>query len=338
MEFKEIIAVHRSRYPMMQGQDWAKLCYQAEFGAGHMIADTEACFERLRKEYLQTDECQGLLFEEIGGGLSRLNLGPLHHEGVSLRTVAWLFEIAAQPRGDLDGLEEKLRLTQTPENADYFNHYRDEGCPAVSHSQIYRDAYHPAYRVVPDWARVYWELIKAIDRLTAQKDLVTVAIDGMSGSGKTTLGLRLRELFGGNLFHMDDFFLPFERKTPQRLRQPGGNVDHERFRAEVLEPLKRGEPFTFKPYLCHKGALGEAVAAQPQKLNIVEGCYSLHPQMEGNYDLKVFLKLTADEQSRRILQRNGEAMLKRFQEEWIPLENMYFSAFAIEKQCDLVFR
>ncbi|MEG2389188.1 MAG: shikimate kinase, partial [Clostridia bacterium] len=44
-----------------------------------------------------------------------------------------------------------------------------------------------------------------------------IAIDGMCGSGKSTLGQRLAEALGGNLLHMDDFFLTAAQRTPERL-------------------------------------------------------------------------------------------------------------------------
>lgn len=338
MNFAEIIALHRERYPLMQGRDWVKLCYQSEFGAGHMIADSTACLARLKTEYENTPAADGPLFEAIGGGLCRLHLGPLHHENVPLKIVSRLFELAAVPRGNREGLEGKLAMVETPEYEAYLAEYRKNGCPAVSHSEIYRQAYHPAYRVVPDWAERYWKLITAIAKLTAEKERVIIAIDGMSGSGKSTLGAYLQQLFSGDLIHMDDFFLPFKQKTPQRLSQPGGNVDHERFRDEVIEPLKRGEPFSYRPYSCQHGCLGEVIAVQPGKLTIIEGCYCHHPALEAAYDLRVFLKLTPQEQSSRILARNGESMHKRFIEQWIPMENAYFEAFRIEDQSHLVFK
>lgn len=61
-----------------------------------------------------------------------------------------------------------------------------------------------------------------------------LAIDGMSGSGKTTLAQSLQEKWHAHVFHMDDFFLPLEMRTPQRLQQPGGNVHYERFLETVL--------------------------------------------------------------------------------------------------------
>ena len=49
---------------------------------------------------------------------------------------------------------------------------------------------------------------------------------------------------------MDDFFLRPEQRTAQRLAQSGGNVDWERFQAEVLIPLRQGISFSYRPYDC----------------------------------------------------------------------------------------
>lgn len=68
-----------------------------------------------------------------------------------------------------------------------------------------------------------------------------LAIDGNCCAGKSKFAAQLAERFSATVFHMDDFFLRPEQRTAERLAAPGGNVDHERFRAEVLLPLTRGE-------------------------------------------------------------------------------------------------
>lgn len=336
MTFEEIISWHRARYPRMQAQDWAKLCYQSEMGAGHLIADPAACRQRLACEYDQTPASDLPLFEEIGGGLCRLYLGPLHGEGVRLETVARLFELAARPRGSLTGIEARLAQVETPANAADLQAYRKQGYQAVSHSRAYRQAYAPAYRLVPVWARDAWPVIRALDSLLARQGRVLAGIDGMSGSGKSTLAGRLQRLFGGNLFHMDDFFLPLEQKTPERLSQPGGNVDHERFRREVLVPLTADIPFSYRPFRCRDGTLGAPVRVASQPLSLVEGVYSLHPAMAGPYDCRAFLKLDPQTQSRRILARSGSELHRRFMTEWIPMENQYFAYYGVESTCGVV--
>ena len=165
---------------------------------------------------------------------------------------------------------------------------------------------------------------KQIDELLAAKDTVIVAIDGKCTSGKTTLASKLAEIYACNVFHMDDFFLRPEQRTPERFAEIGGNVDYERFREEVLLPLKTGKAFSYHPFDCSTFTLAASVAVTPKKLNIVEGTYSHHPYFGNPYDLKILLTVDEETQRKRILERPA-FLHKRFFEEWIPMENQYFA-------------
>ena len=112
---------------------------------------------------------------------------------------------------------------------------------------------------------------KQIDGLLAEKDMVIMAIDGKCTSGKTTLASKLAEIYDCNVFHMDDFFLRPEQRTPERFAEVGGNVDYERFQEEVLLPLKSGKAFSYRPFDCSTFALAAPVSVTPKKLNIIEG-------------------------------------------------------------------
>lgn len=78
-----------------------------------------------------------------------------------------------------------------------------------------------------------------------------VAIDGRCASGKSTLAKDLQKQLDCNVIHMDDFYLQPHQRTTKRLREPGGNVDYERFETEVLQPLLTGEAFSYRPYDAH---------------------------------------------------------------------------------------
>ena len=69
-------------------------------------------------------------------------------------------------------------------------------------------------------------LKKRIDLLLAQSGQVIVAIDGNCTAGKTTLAGMLEEMYDCSVFHMDDFFLRPEQRTPERYAEIGGNVDY----------------------------------------------------------------------------------------------------------------
>ena len=168
-----------------------------------------------------------------------------------------------------------------------------------------------------------------IDALMKEKDFIILAIDGKCTSGKTTLAAKLTECYDCNVFHMDDFFLRPEQRTPERFAEIGGNVDYERFREEVLLPLQKKLPFSYRPFDCSSFTLSAPVYVEPKRINIVEGSYSHHPYFGDPYDLKILLTVDEETQRQRILARPA-FLHRRFFEEWIPMENRYFDALIRE--------
>ena len=156
----EIFRAHFARYPQMTPQDAVKLMYQSAFGPGHLIRDEGYARSRLAEELAQTDPCDGELLEEIGGGYGRLHLGPARARGITGEEIFARFSAAAGApcpgkeafEAGLSLLEALTKQGEAPfsagELADYLAAYRAEGCPMVSHSETYRAAYRPAYRVV----------------------------------------------------------------------------------------------------------------------------------------------------------------------------------------------
>jgi len=353
-DLRKILLQHFERYPAMQIRDMVKLIYQNEFAGGHLIANESDSMSRLKDEFealsKNTGNAQGLNpFEEIGNGLCRLHLERLTGSDVSLRTVNKMFVSTANTvSGSITAFEEKLNVLrqccmnkELPFNAEdvdaYLADYKNSGYPAVSHSETYKNAYRPAYRIVKSEYMRYFDVFRKIDLLLGARETVKVAIEGMSGAGKSTLASLIRSVYDCNVFHMDDFFLRPELKTKERLKEIGGNVDYVRFKEEVFLNLQHGGTFQYRVYDCKLMDFGEHVTVAPKRLNIIEGSYSMHPTLADYYDLKIFLEIDEKEQSARILKRNGEVMHKRFINEWIPLENRYFNGMKIKEQCDLVY-
>lgn len=168
------------------------------------------------------------------------------------------------------------------------------------------------------------------------KDPVLVAIDGKCASGKTTLGYYLQQIFDCNLFHMDDFFLQAHQRTKERLEEPGGNVDYERFKAEVLMPLLEKKPVKYRTFNCSLLRIDKEYDISPRRLNIIEGSYSQHPYFENPYDLRVFMDIDTKAQTDNIRKRNGEDGLEIFLNKWIPMENRYFDYFKVRENSQIV--
>ncbi len=178
-------------------------------------------------------------------------------------------------------------------------------------------------------------LLVRIDRLMAEQERVLVAIDGGSASGKTTLGELLQSVYACPVFHMDDFFLRPEQRTPERFSEPGGNVDRERFLSEVLLPLREGKAGDYRRFDCKTFTIAPPRRIEPGRLNIIEGAYAMHPDLAPYYDLTVFLAVSAEKQRERILKRNAPAQAELFFNRWIPFEQRYFAALNVPERCDL---
>ncbi len=158
-ELKAILTEHARRYPLMEPTDAVKLIYQNEFGGGHMIANTEACLAYLRREYVSTAHNFDLaLTENIGNGILRVHLSALSEERLEELGQAFIASASAH-KGNLDSFLQKLDvLHQVTEEGvfsfdlcrldAYLDAYRAAGYPAVSHSDAYRRAYCPAYRII----------------------------------------------------------------------------------------------------------------------------------------------------------------------------------------------
>ena len=145
----------------------------------------------------------------------------------------------------------------------------------------------------------------------------------------------MAQVFGCPVFHMDDFFLPPELRTPERLAQPGENVHHERFLREALEPFAAGQPVRFCPFDCSAGVPGSAVEIPAASFAVVEGSYSLHPSLRGHYTASVFVTCAQAVQRTRLTARGGADSWAVFEARWIPLEETYFKAHAVQALADL---
>lgn len=346
-QLKAILLGQIQRYPGMLIQDAVKLIYQNEFGNGHFIKDEQASLRRLEAEFCEVTPRPAELFEALGNGYVRLNLAGLGQE-LSLATLNRFFLLSAQgPQGSIVGFEGKLKLLRElcqkgalpfteAEVESYLAEYKRAGYPSVSHSPAYRGLYAPSYRVLKEDFAHYFPLFRELERRFARGERVTLAIDGPSGSGKTTVAKLLAGVYDSPIISMDHFFLQPAQRTVERFSEPGGNIDYERFKAEVVDKLGNKDGFSYRVFDCQVWDFTTQVEVATHFLRVVEGSYSHHPNFTSAYDLKVFLSISPEDQLARIEKRNGPLLLKRFKEEWIPLEERYFDVFQIREQSDLV--
>lgn len=341
MTFSDLLKEQLTRHPTMQPQDVLKLCYQAARGAEHLLADPGRARAYFDREYADTPANAALpLFEAISPRIARVNLGAWKAAGLP---AAWLFRMflhTAQACKDgasllLQYIEEASAIAAPHLTGwdETLSLWRESGMPAVHHSEAYRAAERPAYRIVN---RQFQCILPILQQLNASSEIRVIALDGRAASGKTTRAALLHAVLDAPVIHMDDFFLPPALRTPERLAQPGGNVHYERFAAEVLPGLASGAAFSYQVFDCSRMDFSgwQEIPAAP--LRIVEGSYAHHPALGDYADLRVFCTVDEQEQLRRIRLRNGEALAEMFQSRWIPMEESYFRHGGIPEKAQLI--
>ena len=345
---RKLLIKHYENYPKLQSDDLFKYIFQSAFGCEHLVSSEDTALEYIKREYEILFKTESSYVEKLDGEYSRVYLSCLN-EGLRLETLAKLFCLSAKKEPDAGVLlKQKLEVIKVlVENGEIpldsndfsekFEKWCNAGNPAIRHSDEFRTAYSPAYRVVSNLYVDFLDVFLRIDRLISEGNTI-VAIEGGSASGKTTLAGILKDVYDCNVFHMDDFFLRPEQRTAERFAEIGGNVDRERFFDEVLQSLTNREKVIYRRFDCSTQTLGEPITVEEKKLTVIEGAYSMHPMFSHYYDLSVFLDVDPECQRKRILIRNSPNFAQRFFYEWIPLENRYFDGTDIRKRADLVIR
>ena len=161
--FRAVLTRQFSRYPMALPQDVYKLSFQATMGGAHAAEDSAAAARWLDRELAELppgpDEP---VVDTISsdGRVVRVNLRPYVTGGGAPTALLEAFlRSAREMPASKESLRRHLayaerlagsRSLPLPRQALrlFFERMRSSGYPSVGHSEEYRNAYHPAYRVV----------------------------------------------------------------------------------------------------------------------------------------------------------------------------------------------
>jgi len=164
--FVDLLQQHLSWYPLMEPRDIYKLLYQGVMGSEHLISSPEGFIQYLVEEFapLISDPAERIL-EPVrpDRSLLRVNLRAYkcHQQQVDLLIPA-LLETAQAFSGDLVELRAAwmdfvhfcelggLSNFDLKQVHQFTARLEELGYPAAHHSEIYRHAYQPAYRLISD--------------------------------------------------------------------------------------------------------------------------------------------------------------------------------------------
>jgi hypothetical protein len=157
-----LIRRHLERRPQMRAVDVYKLLYQGVFGVRHLFKkETRRRLEAEARTLRLDEHPEEPLIEEASADSSmvRVNLRPYLRRGLPLSRLFTAMELSAWEKGRVEeflkawGLFKELvssgRLIFDNEEIEELDRDLEiEGCQPRHHSEAYRRAYAPAYRVV----------------------------------------------------------------------------------------------------------------------------------------------------------------------------------------------
>jgi uridine kinase len=171
-------------------------------------------------------------------------------------------------------------------------------------------------------------VIAAVRRIAATRAGQTrwIGIDGCGGAGKSTLAEQVAAAVPAvAVVHIDDFAGP---RIPE--------WDWARFDAQVVRPLTAGRPARYQRWDWDTDAGAEWHDIAPGAVVVVEGVSSTRREVRAPWALTVWVEASRQTRLRRARERDGEALLPRWLQDWMPSEDAYVAREHPQDRVDLV--
>jgi uridine kinase len=183
-----------------------------------------------------------------------------------------------------------------------------------------------------------------------------VAIDGIDAAGKTTMADELAELLeraGVAVLRasIDGFHHPASVRHHRSEERPGqsyyeDSFDYRALRSLLLDPLApdgdhivRTRVFNFRIDLPIEDA---PIRVEPGTVLLFDGVFLLRPELEGCWDLSVFVQVNPEVSLQRAAKRDvalfgtSDATERRYRERYLPGQELYMSLVHPEQRAEIL--
>ncbi len=159
--FKDLVLNHMKRYPEAQVRDIYKLIFQGVYGVKHLFIDKAWDVLKEETDRINVDDYpHRALFDDVNpmGSMVRVNLRPFLRRNLSLEKLFNVMKKTSEHRGEPQLFLEYWRefsqmvtsgvLPLNVKDLEVIEASIKQGIKPMHHTQRYREAYYPAYRVV----------------------------------------------------------------------------------------------------------------------------------------------------------------------------------------------
>ena len=181
-------------------------------------------------------------------------------------------------------------------------------------------------------------IIETIERLSDNSPAVVVGVSGFAGSGKSTLARNLNASIDRSArIRGDDFLDPV--RSHQRSADWSG-MDRLRLRREVLDPFRERRPGHFHRFDWRIRQLGPAEPIPNADVLIVDAVGLFHPDLDGVFDLTIWVDLDlaiAIERGKARDRELGRDHEQLWDDVWAPNELDFMARYAPRAIADVLF-
>jgi hypothetical protein len=164
-DIRALLILHATRYPLMETNDVIKLIYQSTLGPAHFskTPTKEHILMGINNELQMMEKSVMPLDEPLTDGLTRISLQSINQGIIDLDTLATAFyesmrnvlvtkahviSFRARLNMFLDLVRNQEITLDLIKVEQEISEYLEQGIRPVSHSNIFKEAYHPHYRVI----------------------------------------------------------------------------------------------------------------------------------------------------------------------------------------------
>ena len=188
-------------------------------------------------------------------------------------------------------------------------------------------------------AKMYKDLVRIIEKLLAQQEVVVVAISGHGGSGKSTLADRLARQFDV----AEDQIVRVDGLHAKNYMQAKGIFELHDWPA-IMDILKNIRTSKRLQYLQRDDKEVESMVNVPRpRLVLLEGIRLIRPEVLPYVDIGVWIDCPLDAATKRAVERNrqqgdSEAELALWDSKWVPEAKHYVEQIAPQNIASFIYK
>jgi HAD superfamily hydrolase (TIGR01549 family) len=195
---------------------------------------------------------------------------------------------------------------------------------------------------------IFEKILGEIERRKGKNRPFVIGISGIDGAGKTSFTecfekFLIARKYETQAIHLDDFHNPKEIRYSGK--DQADNYYNRSFNInliveKLLKPIRRKRTFstrmTVLDYRTDNYDTEREYSFSQNTIVIFEGVFLFRKELSPYIDYKIFLDISFEESKKRAKDRDPEAVIKKYDDKYLPAQAKYLEQYPPEKTADII--